>query len=174
MPADMNVRALLVVVVALAAAPAARAAMSPQGKTFGLGLQLGAPTAVTGKLMVTGDQGIVVGVGAGLGWDVSLSVHADYLWHPSVLVDVAPATFSWYVGGGAWVSFHRAHERGFRYDYYYVDGVPFAVGARIPIGVDMAMNALPFEVYLEGAPTIAVFPRIGFGLGVALGARFWF
>lgn len=170
----MNARAWMVVVVALFAASDAAASMSPQGKTFGLGLQLGAPTAVTGKLMVTGDQAIVVGVGAGIGWDVSLGVHADYLWHPSVLVDVAPATFSWYIGGGGWVSFHQPNAKGFRYDYYYVDGVPFAVGLRLPIGIDMAMNALPFEVYLEGVPTLAVFPRVGFGLGVAIGARFWF
>lgn len=166
-------RALLLV-VALLAAPAASASISPQGKTFGLGLQLGAPTAVTGKYMVTPDQGVVVGVGAGIGWDFSLSVHADYLWHPSVLVDVSPATFSWYVGGGAWLSLSQPGAPGFYYAYYYYPFSPVAVGVRVPIGIDMSMNALPFQLYLEGVPTVAVFPRLGFGIGVSIGARFWF
>ncbi len=174
----MNPRALLfAVVVAASAAWAApsHAQVSPQGKSFGIGLQLGAPTAVTGKYMLTPEQALVGGIGAGLGWDVSLSLHLDYLWHPTVLATIPPATFSWYVGGGAWLAFFAPGAPGFYYaPYYYFPQSPVGVGARLPIGVDMAFRHVPFELYLEGVPTLAIFPRISFGLGVAIGARFWF
>ncbi len=176
----MSLRALLsalVVVACFACAAPVRAqasGISPMGKQFGLGLQLGAPTAVTGKYMVTPDQGVVGGIGAGIGWDVSLSLHLDYLWHPTVLATIPPAVFSWYIGGGAWTALHAPNAPGFYYGVYYFPHSPISLGARLPIGVDMAFRAVPFELYLEGAPTIALFPRLAFGIGVALGARLWF
>src|SRR4051812_40658118 len=53
---------------------------TPQGKYFGVGLQLGYPTAVTAKYMLRADQGIVAGIGGFTGFDYTvgaLSLHVD-------------------------------------------------------------------------------------------------
>lgn len=152
--------------------------ISPQGKQFGIGLQLGAPTALTLKYMVTGDQALVAGLGAGIGWDPSISLHVDYVWHPTVLASMGWGSLSWFIGGGGWLSFSGGNYGNGRwgpqyYGYLYTVS-PFALGARLPIGLDLAFSQVPIEVYLEADPMLVLFPRIAFGLGGTLGGRFYF
>jgi hypothetical protein len=154
--------------------------ISPQGKTMGLGIQVGAPTSVTFKFMLTGDQGVVVGVGAGSGFtfNPALSLHADYLWHPSVLVSNPPFKLSWYIGGGAWVGLWNGGFGGNNLVvpgfYYYFGFSPLLLAARMPIGLSLAMNELPLEFYGEATPALSIFPGVSFGLGFTLGFRFYF
>src|SRR4051812_19474284 len=81
---------LLAIAVAAFAVPAAATSadvsstVTPSGKSVGLGLELGAPTGINAKLMVAPNQAVVLGVGGGIWYDASLSLHADYLWHPLV------------------------------------------------------------------------------------------
>lgn len=152
--------------------------VAPMGKTFGVGLQVGAPTAVTGKFMLTPESGLVVGLGAGYGFffDPALSVHVDYLYHPSVLFENEGVKLSWFVGGGGWIGLFQG-RRGYNfvvpgYAYYY--GSPLYLAVRVPIGIDLALQSIPLEFYLEGVPALGVFPAITFGIGVAAGARFYF
>lgn len=154
--------------------------VAPMGKTFGIGLQVGAPTAVTGKFMLTPESGLVVGLGAGYGFffDPALSVHVDYLYHPSVLFQNEGVKLSWFIGGGGWLGVFQGH-RSYRQFVvtpltYGVYGSPLFLAARIPIGLDLALQSIPLELYLEGVPAINVFPVITFGIGVAAGARFYF
>jgi hypothetical protein len=145
--------------------------VSPRGKSVGIGVELGAPTSLNLKLMTGSNQGIVVGVGAGIWYDASLSLHVDYLWHPLV-GSFDDGAFSAYVGIGAWTALgsHDSH-----YGYYQpFAGGPVAVGARLPLGVTIAFNEIPVEVFAEIVPALSVFPGIGaFGQG-GLGARFYF
>ncbi len=157
-------------------APAAvSSSISPQGRQFGVGLQVGAPTALTLKYMVAPDQGLVAGLGVGIGWDPSISLHVDYLWHPSILASLGWGTLSWFVGGGGWLSFSNGGwGRGPFYVGYGYATSPFAFGARVPLGLDLAFSSVPIELYLEADPTLLIFPRIGFGIGATLGGRFYF
>jgi hypothetical protein len=152
------------------ASPAAEAA--PQGKSFGLGLVLGAPSGITGKYMLTGDQGIQASIGFGfspryrnntnlvLVSDVVVAV--DYLWTPIHLVDVEPIDVNLYIGGGAIVG---VWENGF---------FGASVGARLPLGVSVPFKAIPLELYLELVPTLVVFPPLALGVGAGLGGRWYF
>lgn len=152
--------------------------VAPMGKTFGVGLQLGAPTAITGKFMLTPESGLVIGLGAGYGFffDPALSLHVDYLYHPSVLFQNEGVKLSWFIGGGGWLGLYQ----GRRYNYvvpgynYGVYGSPLFLAVRIPIGLSLALQSIPLEFYLEGVPAISIFPVISFGLGFAGGARFYF
>lgn len=177
----MVTKNLLAAAIVLFCAAGARAdvsaSVSPQGRQFGVGLQVGAPTALTLKYMTTGDQALVGGLGVGLGWDPSISLHVDYLWHPHVLAPMPFANLSWFIGGGGWVSFSDGRwgrRYGPWYDGYGYTYSPFAVGARLPIGLDLAFNGAPIELYLEADPTLVVFPRVGLGIGGTLGGRFYF
>lgn len=149
-------------------------AVSPMGKNVGVGFELGAPTNINLKLMTSSQTGVVVGVGGGIWYDLSLSLHADHLWHLLALPLDDDATLSGYVGIGAWTSLGVEGSRVGLYRGYYSGPQPFAVGARVPLGVSLAFHAAPVEVFIEVVPAISVFPGIGaFGQG-GLGARFYF
>lgn len=150
--------------------------VAPMGRQLGVGLQLGYPTSVTAKLMLTGDQAVVGGVGFGAPgvFSPSLTIHADYLWHPHILMRAPPFRASWYIGGGAFVGITDGKARPL-FNYVYV-GIPnfMIFGARLPIGFQVAMNHLPIEAYVEVTPALAVFPYIGLGASLALGGRYYF
>jgi hypothetical protein len=149
---------------------------SPMGRPFGIGLQLGFPTALILKYMVTGDQAIAGGIGVGSAWvfDPGLSIHVDYLWHPSMLASAAAFNLSWYVGGGGWVSLFTYYVRApYVPGYRWYGPSNVWLGARVPIGVNLALREVPFEAFIEAAPAILLFPFITFGLGFSIGARFY-
>ena len=149
--------------------------VSPAGRNVGIGVELGAPTSLNLKFMVAPREGIVLGIGGGIWYDESISLHADYLWHPLV-ASFDSGTFSGYIGGGAWTSLGLGNP-GPHYGYYapfFAGNEPIAVGARLPLGLTLAFNEVPVEVFIEVVPSLEVFPAIGgFGQG-GLGARFYF
>jgi hypothetical protein len=175
----MNRRTASLCLVALstfashAAANDVSATVSPAGKTIGVGIEVGAPTTVNAKFMVASNQGVVVGIGGGAWYDASLSLHGDYLFHPLV-AQFDGGAFSAYIGGGVWTSLGFG---GNHYGYwapYYRDHNPFGIGVRMPLGLTLAFNEVPVEVFGEVVPALSVFPGFGvFGQG-GLGARFYF
>jgi hypothetical protein len=156
----------------------AGSASTPQGRSFGVGLQLGYPTALTLKYMLRADRGLVGGVGgfSGFAYDVgAFSVHVDYVYHPQVLTRGDTFVVTWYVGGGAnVVIFSNARQRSFLpgVSYFYYPTTVWLAG-RVPLGVTLAMEQQPVEIYLEATPMVLVFPGFSFGLGASIGARFY-
>lgn len=174
---------LVVAITAAFALPAGAIAdvastVAPAGKTVGVGVELGAPTSLNVKFMVAPNQGIVLGIGGGIWYDYSLSLHTDYLWHPLV-GQFNSGSFSAFAGVGAWTSLgfggpnYKAPHFGY-YQPFYSGVEPVALGARVPLGLTVAFNEVPVEVFVEVVPSLEVFPAIGvFGQG-GLGARFYF
>lgn len=156
----------------------AGASSTPQGKTFGVGIQLGYPSAVTAKYMLRPDQGIVAGLGGLTGFNYAvgaLELHVDYVWHPNLITSGDQYAVTWFIGaGGTVVVFGFPTNQipiGIEYNYY-----PTSVwlGARMPLGLNVALSQLPFEVYAEADPQLLLFPGIGFGMGAAIGGRAYF
>lgn len=152
--------------------------VSPAGRVLGVGLQLGVPTGITVKYMVAPNLGIVGGLGVGAGWYIgpALSVHVDVLYHPHILVKAPYLNVSWYVGGGGWVGIADTNARPFVYfgEYVRYFGPRFWIAARGALGINIALNDLPIEFYVEGNPALVVFPGLSFGLGFSGGLRFYF
>lgn len=158
-----------------AAAADVSATVSPAGRDIGLGIELGAPTSLNAKFMVAPDKGIVLGIGGGIWYDASLSLHADYLWH-AVVGQFDNGSFSAYLGAGAWSSLGLGgpHPHYGYYQPFFEGPETIALGARLPLGLNLAFNELPVELFIEVVPSLALFPGIGaFGQG-GLGARFYF
>lgn len=157
----------------------AGSASTPQGRPLGVGLQLGYPTALSVKYMLRPDQGIAGGIGgfSGFAYDVgAFSLHADYVYHPHVLTSSEVFALTWYVGaGGNVVVFGNPRQKTFLpgLTYYYFPTTVW-VGARVPIGVNLAFAQQPFELFLEATPSLLLFPGISFGLGASVGGRFYF
>lgn len=158
--------------------PAAGSASTPQGRSLGLGLQLGYPTSLTVKYMVQPDQGLVGGVGGLSAFaysDPAFSLHVDYVYHPSILTSGEAFVVTWFIGGGGniIVNNNPSQRAFFPAVEYYRSPTQLWLAARLPVGVSLAMTQLPLEIYLEGDPSLLVFPSLGFGVGACIGARFY-
>ena len=99
---------------------------TPDGKTFGLGLQVGFPTALTLEVVTSSGTSLVAGLGI-FGYRFftpAPSFYLDYLWHPGTLGRTTSLALSWHVGVGGWVMI---------YDNSYVyTGTPMAATPTSP------------------------------------------
>jgi Protein of unknown function (DUF3996) len=144
-----------------------------QSSGFGLGIMIGDPTGLSGKLWLTGDRA----VDFGLAWGVYgnyVHVHADYLFHNTSLLNVSKGQLALYYGPGlrlrSW-SGGRYWNRG-RWEEY--DGSRLGVGVRFPVGLDYMFDGAPVDCFLEIVPSLDLTPSTSFDLDAAIGARYWF
>lgn len=143
-------------------------------KTFGVGLMVGAPTGLSGKLYLSRDTALDFGLGAYYAYREhgGLHVHMDFLWHPVVLARTDPFELPLYVGVGGRILFDDDH--GHRHDRDHDHG-DLAVGARVPIGVALDFNRVPLDIFVELAMVvdiIAVHSHVD--LTGAFGVRYYF
>jgi hypothetical protein len=151
-------------------------------RSFGLGGQIGDPTAVTAKLFVGGSHAFDFGLGFGgwgYGWcrdgngnsyrcgDVNhnFSVHMDYLYEENIVNRTN--RLDWYVGFGGRLITSAYGSNQLGHDAMLL--------ARVPLGLALTFRRPDFlEVYLEIAPAIVVAPPADFTIDVGLGARAYF
>ncbi len=171
--------AAAVAFVAVAAAPAAEARPRPfrgkrfeANKTLGLGLELGAPTGVTGKYFVASDRAIDFGLGDidYYGNRSGLNAYGDYLWHPVSLASTDDFELPLFFGVGARIwdfDDNVAHDSG------------FAIGARLPAGISFDFNNIPLDVFFQVSFVVDIL--VGYAphdlypaLNASIGARYWF
>lgn len=149
-------------------------AVKAQSSGFGLGLMIGDPTGVSGKLWLSdGDRALDFGLAWGV-YGRYVHVHADYLFHNNSLITVSKGTLALYYGPGVRVrswSGGRYWNRGKWEDY---DGSRLGVGARFPVGLDYMFEGAPVDVFLEVVPSLDLVPSTAFDFDAAIGARYWF
>ena len=139
-------------------------------RKFGLGVSLGDPTALSGKLYLQRHHGIDMALAFGPGPDPDLDVyaHAVYLVTPSILAREPGFELSWHLGAGGVV-----HDSpGWARDRFGPDHV--AVGVRTPLGQDLDINEIPRQVFGDLAIDTYVVPATTVDLGAALGIRYYF
>jgi hypothetical protein len=148
-------------------------------KTFGLGLELGEPSGITGKYFLSPSGAIDFGLGYIYGHYYAgdgLHVYADYLWHPLVLASAAPFELPFYIGlGGRFWSFDYGCEPNGRNCAY--DGAAF--GVRVPLGLDLDFNNVPLDIFFQIVPTLDFYRHyrdrdLYLGIDASIGVRFWF
>src|SRR5262249_27991825 len=118
-------------------------------KTFGLGLELGAPTGITGKYFLSSDRALDFGVGDIYRYfhRTGLPIYADYLFHPVSLVSTEDFELPLYVGIGG--RFWDFEDRG-----PAVPDSAFALGFRVPVGVAFDFNNVPLDVFVQVVPVL--------------------
>ena len=151
-------------------------------RNFGLGFQIGEPTAITAKVFVGGAHAFDFGLGFG-GWGYdwcrdsnghtyrcgnvnhNFSFHMDYLYEEKIVNRAV--RLDWYVGfGGRLITAaYGSNELG--HDVVLL--------ARVPLGLALTFRRPDFlEAYLEVAPALVVIPPLDFTIDVGLGARAYF
>ena len=158
----------------------ARATEVGTSRPFGVGVQIGEPTAIVGKAFIGRGNAIDLGIGfAGLGWrgrcrdddrhwhdchnrHEYFSVHADWLWEETIRAQ--PFRLDWHVGfGGRFIN------------WYEWEGGASALLARVPVGLDFAFNRPSWlEAFIEIAPGLLVVPGLDLWIDIGLGARAYF
>ncbi len=145
-----------------------------QSSGFGLGIMLGDPTGISGKLWLSdGERAMDFGVAWGV-YGRYLHLHADYLFHNTSLITVSKGQMAIYYGPGLRVrswSGGRYWNRGKWEDY---DGSRLGLGVRFPVGLDYMFDDDPFDVFMELVPSLDLAPSTTFDLDAAIGVRYWF
>jgi hypothetical protein len=142
---------------------------------FGLGVVLGAPTAITGKYWTNRDNAIDFGISFGSSYNIL--VYGDYLWHYpgyfghsskfiselNAYLGLGAGLFSW--GSG----YYGDRPYGWR---TYSGDTGFYV--RVPLGAEWYAHRPPIGVFAELAPGLSVIPGIGVTIDAGIGARYYF
>lgn len=139
-------------------------------KTFGLGLELGDPTGLTGKYFVQSDQAIQFGLGGVLLFDhTGFNVYGDYLWHPISLAGTEDFELPFFIGVGA---------RFWTFEYNDPSERVSAFGIRIPIGIAFDFNNAPLDIFFQIVPTVDFFSGYRrdayLDFDASIGIRYWF
>lgn len=175
---------VIVAVALLALSPTA--ARADGSRPFGLGLMVGSPTGLSGKLYLGNRTAVAMGVGEAFGHryeDDGLHLHVDFLWHPAMLAQNNDFFLPLHIGVGGRILDHEGRWwEGGRW-YYYDDHTH--LGVRMPVGLTMDFRKVPLDVFFELAlvanvivvdegPYDDLYDHDLLSLTGALGARYYF
>ncbi|UCG51173.1 MAG: hypothetical protein JSW58_13380 [Candidatus Latescibacterota bacterium] len=147
-------RSLVIGLIAISVFAAGAAA---QG-LWGLGIILGEPTGVTGKLWLTDRTAVDAAAAWSFAEEAALHLHADYLFHNTDLIEVEKGTLPIYFGVGARVKFEE-------------DG---KLGVRVPVGIAYWFEDAPLDVFFEIVPILDLIDETEFTANAAIGIRYFF
>lgn len=129
-----------------------------QEERFGLGVIVGEPTGVSGKVWVSGRNAVDAGLAFSFRRKGHLHLHSDYLWHFSNAMPVAER-FVPFAGIGGRLAVGRG------------DG---SFGARFVIGMSWFPRNAPFEVFVELVPILDLAPATEMSGNAGIGVRYLF
>jgi hypothetical protein len=132
-----------------------------QDRGFGLGVILGEPTGVSGKLWLSGKSAIDMAAAWSLSKDNELHLHGDYLVHSFNVIKVEKGRLPIYYGIGGRIRFDDG------------DGDD-NIGVRIPVGMAYIFSGAPLDLFLEVVPILDLAPDTDFDMNAALGMRYYF
>lgn len=135
------------------------AALQAQEKRFGLGIIIGEPTGISGKLWLSQTNAIDGGIAWSFTKNSSLHLHADYLWHVYDAIE-SPEIVPLYWGvGGRMKTGNKGDAR---------------IGVRFVFGVNYIFKKLPVDIFFELGPIMDVIPETSLRINGGLGGRYFF
>ena len=129
-------------------------------KKFGIGVIIGEPTGITGKIMLDNNSAIDAGVGWETSGDNELHIYGDYLFHMYDVIKVSKGELPIYFGGGArWISRENKDDK---------------FGIRIPVGLEYVFDGVSLGAFIELVPVLNLTPDTDFDLEAGTGIRYFF
>jgi hypothetical protein len=129
-----------------------------QDRGFGLGVILGEPTGISGKLWIGHGTAIDGAVAWSFEKESSMHLHGDILHHGSNRARVDEGKLLLYYGIGGRVKFEDKSK----------------VGIRVPLGINYLFANSPLDFFLEIVPILDLAPKTDFSLNGAIGIRYFF
>lgn len=135
--------------------------------TLGVGIILGSPIGLTGKLYIKDDQAIQAAVGSEF-ISGGLQLHADYVFHPYILESRESFVLPVYIGPGVrLIDYTNGREDS-----------SFAIGLRAVGGLLFDFKTVPLDAFIEVAGVLEYEFKDGRGgaikLNAAAGVRYYF
>lgn len=140
-------------------------------RPFGLGIQLGTFSGVTGKFYLRQRRNAIdFAVGTAYGGTFRNSIHAHVTYHEHFpeLTSGRGVSIPWRIGIGGWIN------AGSNWVFPQYDNQGVIVGARVPVGIDFDLEDAPVQFYAEIAFDLAIIPGIAAGLDGSIGVRYYF
>ncbi|MEO0603956.1 MAG: hypothetical protein AAF211_21140 [Myxococcota bacterium] len=140
-------------------------------RPFGIGIQLGTFSGLTGKYYLRGRRNALdfaVGTAYGNTFANSLHAHVTYHEHISTLTEGAGVSIPWRIGVGGWLN------AGSNWVFPQYRNQGLIIGARVPVGLDFDLEDVPVQFYAELAFNLAILPGIAAGLDGSVGVRYYF
>jgi len=144
-------------------------------KSFGLGLEFGAPFGLTGKYFLSQNTALQFGAGSIYHYRdrEGLHLYVDHLWHPVSLASTPAFELPLYIGVGA---------RIWAFDHYrgpYDGDDALALGLRVPVGIAFDFNNVPLDIFVQLAFVLDFYTgdyyRDVYGdVNGTVGIRYWF
>lgn len=125
---------------------------------FGLGIILGEPTGIDGKLFLAGGNAIEGAVAWSFDSD-RLHLQGEYVYHWYDPIKVEKGQMPIFVGVGGRIIFRKGDD---------------SIGVRVPVGLAYEFDGAPLDVFGEIVPILDLAPDTDFDLEGAIGARFYF
>jgi hypothetical protein len=153
-------RLLCVVLLTLTVSVATQSQLSAQTSSgdLGLGIIVGEPTGISGKMFMGGNTALDFGAAWSFGKNASLHLHADYLIHRFDLIEVDRGRLPFYYGIGGRLRLADDAQ----------------VGIRIPVGLSYYLENDPLEIFFEIVPVLDLTPGTGFSGNGGFGVRYYF
>jgi hypothetical protein len=147
-------------------------AQGPNGKSFGIGFQLGDPYAVTARIWTSRLNSWDMAIGSsGLG---NPHIQGAYLWHfPQAFNS---RVISLYAGVGAVLALHDDDiELSFqkRHDGWWSENDDPRLAIRGVFGMQIVPIRSPLEIFIELDPLFGLHPGMGFAFQPSIGIRFY-
>ncbi|MCU0373382.1 MAG: hypothetical protein MUE56_09100 [Ignavibacteria bacterium] len=135
------------------------AAVSKAQSKFGLGIIVGEPTGLSGKLIISKSSAVDGALAWSFGDYGALHIHGDYLYNFTRLSNEVPA----YVGIGGRVKLQDSDKKN-----------DTRFGLRIPVGIAYEPSTAPIDLFVEVVPIMDLTPDTDFSWNAAAGIRYWF
>jgi hypothetical protein len=125
-----------------------------------LGIILGQPTGLSGKLWTGKTTAFDAGAAWSLAGDEYFQVHGDFLFHNFNLFKVDSGQMALFYGfGGRLAIFENAEDR---------------VSIRVPVGISYEFAKTSIELFLEVVPMLDILPETVADIGGGVGFRYFF
>lgn len=135
-----------------------KSGMTAQNQHFGLGIIIGEPTGLSGKLWTGNHTAIDGALAWSFGKKDALHIHGDLLVHNFKLIKVSEGKLPVYYGIGGRIKLEHESK----------------IGIRIPIGLNYQFQNAPLDLFLEIVPILELIPATDFNMNGAIGIRFFF
>lgn len=136
---------------------------------FGLGLIVGEPTGISAKMYLSKANAIDGAVAWSLGDNDSFHLHSNYLWHKPRAFVLDGVQIDWFYGIGVRVITWDKNDK-----HWQDRDEDFAIGPRVPVGLNYTFSEVPIEVFGEIALALDLIPDTDVDLDLGIGARFYF
>ena len=126
---------------------------------FGVGIFVGEPSIVTGKVWTDSHNAVDMGLGWSFGHDSQIIMQGDYLHHMYNLVhNINKGQLLFYYGVGGRL----------------ILGNNDRLGVRVPLGADYLVQNEPIEAFFEIAPVLDLAPKTEPDINAGIGVRYYF